>query len=122
PIALASFQNASTEFTMANDVVFATLNVFGRSGRRGSKGGRGHYGNLCSGLILGGQIAGGVVGGLDSNGQAVGLNSKDGSTNNPDVDSADTLNAYYKTLMRLAGVSSERRDVRIPDGKDVAAV
>ncbi|MEO1171750.1 MAG: hypothetical protein AAFX94_06820 [Myxococcota bacterium] len=120
-----TYWKEATTMGVLDDVVFATLTVFGRDTMRGTKGGRGHNGSMCSGLILGRGINGGVVGGIDPafrNGGVTGINSQNGSTSNPDIAPLETLNAYYKTLMRLAGVPSDRRDVRIPDGKDVASV
>jgi len=106
-------------------VLYATATVFGRDNRRASSGGRGHNGPLCGGIIAGTHIEGGVVGGFDITGKnavSTGINTTDGSTRNPDVAAEDTLNTYYKTVMRLAGVPQELRDVRLPGAKEVLSL
>ncbi|MEO1272157.1 MAG: DUF1501 domain-containing protein [Myxococcota bacterium] len=110
---------------IADQTIYATLSVFGRDAKRGAKGGRGHGGDFCSGLVLGDGIQGGVIGGLDTSGshaKAAGINTTDGSASNPDVAPEDTLDTYYKTLMRLVGVPSDRREVRLPEARELLSL
>ncbi len=123
--ALDTYWKVANEMGVVDDTLYATVDVFGRTPKRGSKGGRGHYGSFTSGLIVGTHLEGGVIGGIDaSGGKAVasGINSTTGSSESPDVAPEDTLNAYYRTLMGLVGVPPERREVRIPKGKEVLSM
>ena len=73
-------------------------------------------------MIIGKHLRGGVVGGIDFEGSraiASGFNHITGDQINPDILPQDTLNAYYKTLMRVAGVPSARREIRLPTGQEV---
>lgn len=122
---LDAFWQSAKQLDVADDLLYATLTVFGRDTRRGKSGGRGHNGELCSGLILGRHVQGGVVGGIaaeGSNGACTGIQSSTGSSTDPDIAPADTLNAYYRTLMRLAGVPADRREARVPQGTEVLSL
>lgn len=123
--ALDALWQAAKSLDVVDDILYATLTVFGRDARRGAKGGRGHHGKLCTGMVLGSHIQGGVVGAMDtSSGQAVatGINTGTGTGADPDVLAEDTLYTYYKTLMLLAGVPADRRDERVPEGQDVTSM
>ena len=54
--------------------------------------------------------------------KATGINSITGSNENPDVAADDALTAFGKTVMAAAGISEERLDFRIPDGKIVRSL
>ena len=123
--ALDTYWKSIRDFEIADDVFYANLDVFGRTPTQRGSGGRGHYGAWASGMIIGTHLRGGVVGGLSfEGGKAVasGLNTTTGSDLNPNISAQETLNAYYKTLMRVAGVPSERRDVRLPTGQEVTSL
>ena len=65
-----------------------------------------------------------MVGGIDTDGKqgiCTGINTTTGSSLNPNVDARDTLDCYYKSLMAAAGFLAERRDVRLPAGKEVVS-
>ena len=122
--ALDSYWKSINAFNIVDDVFYANLDVFGRTPTQRGSGGRGHYGAWTSGTIIGGHLSGGVVGGISLDGSkavASGINTTTGSDVDPNISPEDTLTAYYKTLMRVAGVPSERRDVRLPTGQEVTS-
>ena len=113
--ALDIYWKSIHELGIADEVFYATLDVFGRTPKQRGSGGRGHYGAWTSGLIIGEHLQGGVVGGIAFEGSkavASGLNTLTGRDLDPNLTSEETLNAYYKTLMRVAGVPVDRRDIR----------
>ena len=120
--ALDTYWKSIHELGIADEVFYATLDVFGRTPKQRGSGGRGHYGAWTSGLIIGEHLQGGVIGGIAFEGSkavASGLNTLTGRALDPNLTSEETLNAYYKTLMRVAGVPVDRRDVRLPSGQEV---
>lgn len=96
--ALDAYWNAIEDFGIADEILFANLDVFGRETHCDGFG-RSHHGDFVSGLILGTNIQGGVVGGwsVDNKARATGINSSSGSSVNPDINPENTLAAYYKT-------------------------
>lgn len=122
---LDAYWKAARDLQVLDSTLYATLTVFGRDTERGAKGGRGHNASLCSGIILGKHVRGGVVGGIadeGKNGHCTGINTSNGSSVDPDVAPDETLDSYYRTLMRLSGVPVERREVRLPTGKEVRSL
>ena len=129
---LSSLDALSQYWTFINDlgiqdqVNFATLDCFGRTPFRNKEGGRDHYGNMTLGLVHGSNIQGGMIGGLEvqknNRPAATGINSTDGSTDKPDIEASSTLSAYGKTLMKSAGISDERLDVRVPSARVISAL
>jgi hypothetical protein len=123
--AMHSYWNAASDLGVLDETFYATATVFGRDNRRGKSGGRGHNGPLCAGLMIGTHLQGGVVGGFDltgNNATSAAINSTTGGTADPDIPAADTLQTYYRTVMRLAGVSEELREVRLPGAREVASL
>ncbi|MEM9187593.1 MAG: DUF1501 domain-containing protein [Myxococcota bacterium] len=122
---LDRFWRALQDFGILDDVLFATADVFGRTARINPGNGRGHYGNLASGLIIGTHLSGGVVGGYEftdnNKAYASGINSTTGKSDAPDIPPSDTLAAYFKSVMRAAGVPEERREVRFPENPEVTS-
>ncbi|MEL6348486.1 MAG: hypothetical protein AAFV53_35595 [Myxococcota bacterium] len=108
---------------LQDQVWLATADVFGRD--TFLKNGRGHHGKLTTGLMLGTQLNGGVIGGhelAEKNAVfATSINATTGSPDSPDIDADDTLNAYYKTVMMAAGVPAEQRETRFPYSKEVTS-
>ena len=51
--ALSTYWAAAKELDVVDDTLYATSTVFGRDTKRGGKGGRGHEGELCTGLVIG---------------------------------------------------------------------
>jgi hypothetical protein len=108
---------------VADDVFFATLDVFGRNPKSDGDG-RGHYGEFVSGLMMGTHLTGGLVGGWELNGkiQATGINAATGTSAEPNIAPDETLAAYYRTIMHAAGVPPERQEVRLPTGTVVTSI
>ena len=121
--ALDAYWKAIHELGVADDVVFANLDVFGRDPNSDGNG-RSHYGNFVSGMMVGTHLQGGVVGGyqMDEKAKATGINSETGTSVDADIPADETLPAYYKTIMQAAGISSERQEIRLPSGTLVASV
>ncbi|MEO1582143.1 MAG: hypothetical protein AAFR91_09850 [Pseudomonadota bacterium] len=107
-----------------NDLLYATVSVFGRSMNETGNG-RGHNGSLSTGLLFGGHLTRKVVGGIDATrprGFCMPINANDGGTANPNVSEDDTFACYAKSVLQAAGVPSPRLDVRVPDVPSVALV
>ena len=121
--ALDAYWKAIHELGIADDVFFANLDVFGRDPRSDGNG-RSHYGDFVSGMMVGTNLQGGVVGGweVDGKARASGINSTTGLSVEADIDANDTLPAYYRTIMNAAGVSLERQEIRLPTGTLVSSV
>ena len=121
--ALDAYWTAIHDMGIADDVVLANLDVFGRDPQSDGNG-RSHYGDFVSGVIIGTNIQGGVVGGweADNKARATGINSTTGSSVGADIDTEETLPAYFKTIMNAAGVPSDRQEVRLPTGTLVSSV
>lgn len=122
---LSEYWRLVNEYGLADQVVYATMNVFGRTPSRNSRGGRDHWGRLTQGFIHGANVQGGQIGDLDSFNnnriQASGINSQTGTASQPDIAATDTLAAFSRTVMAAAGVAEDRLDARLPDAKTVNA-
>lgn len=124
---LDSYWKLLQEYNLTNDVLYTTIDVFGRTPKRSGRGGRDHYGLFTNALIHGAHINGGIIGGLEELGRnndihATGINSITGLSRNPDIDGDNTLAALFKTVMAAAGVDENRLNIRIPDGRVVNAL
>lgn len=110
---------------MQDNVVFASLNPFGRTLARVSSGGRNHHGMHHTMFTFGSSIKAGVVGGIeldnDANGtefKATAINSATGeSATNGDVTFEQSLASVGKTLAKAVGVSDDIISTRIDTGK-----
>ncbi|WP_053981897.1 DUF1501 domain-containing protein [Marinagarivorans algicola] len=110
---------------LQDKVVFASLNVFGRTLRYNTNGGRNHNGMHHTMLVAGSSIKPGVVGGIEPTKptgtpvefKATGINSNNRTSNNPDIAYRDTLVSAGKTLAKAAGLSNERINIRFNGGK-----
>ncbi|MEL6182580.1 MAG: hypothetical protein AAFS10_26725, partial [Myxococcota bacterium] len=68
--ALNVYWDKAGELGLRDEVVYATLDVFGRNpGGVDSSGGRGHFGVFTAGMIHGSHITGGLVGGITQGGR-----------------------------------------------------
>ena len=76
---------------IADDVVFANLDVFGRDPQSDGNG-RSHYGDFERG-DSGTNVQGGVVGGwdVDNKARATGINSTTGTSDGANIDADKTL-------------------------------
>lgn len=123
---LSEYWRLVNTYGLSDQVVYATLNVFGRTTQRNSRGGRDHWGRLTHGFIHGTHLQGGQVGGFEdyrnNRIQASGINSETGRPEQADIAPTDTLAAFARTVMAAAGVPSERCHARLPDGKTVNSI
>ena len=125
---LRNYSQALASSNVNDKVCYATVDIFGRTAKGAN--GRGHDGGFASGIIHGAGIRGQLIGGImlheAKNGKkrikASGINSLDGSSNNPDIPGDATLGAYQATIMKAAGVPTERCKARIPNGTIVDAI
>jgi hypothetical protein len=110
-----------------NDVVFASFNVFGRTLKRASNGGRDHNGSHHCMYVFGSTIKAGVVGGLEAyqrrsgpegiDFKASAINAANGSTSNPNIPFEQTLSSVGKTLATAVGIDAARITKRIDTGR-----
>ena len=121
--ALDAYWTAIHDLGVADEVVFANLDVFGRDPNSDGNG-RSHYGSFVSGMMVGTHLQGGVVGGwaLEGKATATGINSETGAPEDADIPADETLPAYFRTIMDAAGVSPDRQEVRLPTGTRVSSV
>lgn len=115
---------------IASDVVFASMNVFGRTLLRAPNGGRDHNGSHHCMYVFGPTINAGVIGGIETyqrrkdkiDFKAKRINSANGGTGNAaDIPYEETLSAVGKTLAASVGVTDERINKRIDGGKVITA-
>ena len=121
----SSIQNIECMWNMVKGLgigdktTFALLNVFGRTLKTNQSGGRDHNRHHSVMLLAGPCIKGGVTGGLVVNsegvGEATGINSSDGSSNNPDIPKEATLSSAAKTMMKSCGLTNEEISTRLGD-------
>ena len=121
--ALDVYWHAIHDLQVADQVMFASIDVFGRDPRSDGNG-RSHYGDMVSGLMVGTHLQGGLVGGLEvtDKARASGINAATGTSVDADIDANDTLTAYYRTIMNAAGLPPERQAQRLPTGTLVTSV
>jgi uncharacterized protein DUF1501 len=108
---------------LQHDVIFGSLNVFGRTLKRKGTAGRDHHsGHHCM-VLSGPGIKPGVVGGLVLNegGTEFIANSIDSATgaSGGDIPYEETLGAAGKTLAVALGITEERANQMLPVGKVV---
>ncbi|MEO7035009.1 MAG: hypothetical protein ABI548_13960 [Polyangiaceae bacterium] len=121
---IAALMKALDSAGLTDRVLFASLNVFGRTLGPGNTDGRQHNQNHQVSITIGKPILGGVVGGLavvDKDYGATAIDSKSGaSSTNGDVDALNTLASYGKTLLSAVGVDSATIDAQISYGKVIS--
>lgn len=111
-------------FGIADSTTFALNNVFGRTLKRNSDGGRDHNRSHSVTLMFGPHVKGGVTGDVATKsdhegGAATGINSLNGTKNNPDIPALETLSSSAKTLMKACGVNEATIHKRVTLGKIV---
>lgn len=117
-----------SEGNLPNDVIVGSLNVFGRTLKKKGTTGRDHNsGHHCM-VLMGEGIQGGIVGGVELNGngseyiaQAIDSSTGAGGSGG-DIPFEETLGAAGKTLGVLMGVGEERMDEILPPGKVVRSI
>jgi hypothetical protein len=107
--------DALTSLSLSDKVTFATMNVFGRNlngiSKVTSRAGRDHYGNHNVGVLIGKNIAPGVIGGITagSGGAYVAsdIDSASGAgVTGGDIPAAQTMVAMARTLGVALGIPS----------------
>lgn len=88
---IQAVMDALESLSLSDKVTFATLNVFGRNlnglSKTDSRQGRDHYGAHCVGVMIGKNVAPGVIGGVAAtSGAGIGVSS--GALGAADIDSA----------------------------------
>jgi uncharacterized protein (DUF1501 family) len=110
---------------LQDQVTFASLNVFGRTLKRNSGGGRNHNQNHHVMTLFGKHVRGGVIGGVEAVADDFGAAAFSSQTGKPgdggDIDPLSSLESAAKTLASALQVPDERVEARITGGKTVAA-
>ncbi len=108
-----------------DQVTFAVFNVFGRTLKRNTRGGRDHNGNHHAMLLFGPKVRGSVIGGIAPDGRdfsATAIDSQTGaSAANGDIAPLESLESAAKTLGSALGVPSDVLASRIQGGKVISA-
>src|SRR5450432_3577092 len=124
--AIATLMQTLDSAGLTDQVMFATLNVFGRTLGPANTDGRQHNENHQVSLTIGKSIRGGVVGGLtqvDKDYGATGVDSKTGqSGTSNDISPIDTLASYGQTLLAAVGVDPAVIGAQISSGTVVSGV
>ncbi len=111
---------------LSDRVLFASLDVFGRTLGPGNTDGRQHNENHQLSITIGKPILGGVVGGLAPVGQdygATAIDSKTGaSDSHGDISAVDTLASYGRTLLSAVGVDAGTISSAITSGTLISGV
>jgi hypothetical protein len=123
---IATLMAALDSAGLTDQVLFASLNVFGRTIGPGNTDGRQHNPNHQVSITIGKSIRGGVVGGItpvDKDYGATGVDSKTGqSSTSADINPIDTLASYGQTLLAAVGVDPSVISAQIDSGSVVSGV
>jgi hypothetical protein len=111
---------------LQDQVTFAAYNVFGRTLKKNGLEGRDHWGSHHATVMMGKQLRGGVIGGLEPKAMdyyATPIDSRSGmpQPGGGDIPFGETLAAMGKTLGTALGVDPAVLDRNISGGKSVAA-
>jgi len=108
---------------LTDRVLFASLNVFGRTLGPGNTDGRQHNENHQVSITIGKPIRGGVIGGLAPVAKdygATAIDSKSGlASSEGDISAGDTLASYGQTLLAAVGADAGSIGAQISAGKVV---
>jgi hypothetical protein len=120
---IQALYDALVAYGLQDRVTIVTLNVFGRTLMKLGTTGRDHWGSHHAGVIIGKNLRGGVIGGLQPQGgdyAATPIDSASGrGTPDGDIKFEDTLGAFGKTVAAAAGIATEVIDQNILRGKVV---
>jgi hypothetical protein len=115
---IQAVMDALSALSLTDKVTFATLNVFGRNlngiAKVMSQAGRDHYGNHSVTVMIGKNVAPGVIGGVTASGSngAYVASDIDSATGNPvtggDIPAAETHVAAARTLGVALGIPSSQ--------------
>ena len=122
---IASLMAQLTKAGLADQVTFATLNVFGRTLGPSNTDGRQHNENHQVSIAIGKPFAGGVIGAVGPVAKDYGalpLDSQTGKgTAGGDVSALETLPSFGRTLLSAVGVDKTTLDAEIIGGKVIGA-
>lgn len=117
---MAQLQSAG----LADQVTFASLNVFGRTIGPGNADGRQHNPNHQVSLTIGKPFRGGVIGGIGPVGGDYGALAIDSKTGQPssaaDVSAVHTLSSFGQTLLAAVGTDTPTIQSLVLTGQVVA--
>jgi hypothetical protein len=123
---IANLMQALDGAGLTDQVMFASLNVFGRTLGPGNTDGRQHNENHQVSITIGKSIRGGVVGGIapvDKDYGATNVDSKSGqSSTSGDISALSTLASYGQTLLAAVGVDPSVVNTQIVAGQVVSGV
>jgi len=123
---IANLMKALAAANLTDQVMFATLNVFGRTLGPSNTDGRQHNENHQVSITIGKSIKGGVVGAVgpvDKDYGATPIDSKTGQSNpSGDIKALDTLASYGRTLLAAVGVNDETIQSQVLTGSVVSGV
>jgi hypothetical protein len=123
---IATLMQALDSAGLTDQVLFASLNVFGRTIGPGNTDGRQHNPNHQVSITIGKSIRGGVVGGIapaSTDYGATGVDSKTGlSSSNGDIPPLATLASYGQTLLAAVGVDPSVIVTQVTSGSVVSGV
>ncbi|MEM6732595.1 MAG: DUF1501 domain-containing protein, partial [Myxococcota bacterium] len=122
-----SLNALTTQGVLTNEVVVASMNVFGRTMSLQRKGlnGRDHNPNHHCMLIHGPNIRGGVVGGIEAFGRdfaAAPFDASTGAIDESGVPRSESYEAAAKTLGCAVGVAESRLDELIIGGRPATSI
>jgi hypothetical protein len=110
---------------MKDQVTFALLNVFGRNLAKEGTTGRDHWADHSVSLLVGKNVKGSVVGGLEAVGddyRSLSFDSETGvAAGGGDIDSERALESVGKTIWRATGSNESTVDAGIEGGKSIGA-
>ncbi|MEM1025970.1 MAG: DUF1501 domain-containing protein [Myxococcota bacterium] len=122
---LASLHAQLEELGLADKVVVATLNVFGRTLSKKGTQGRDHNAHHHVMVVSGPGVRPGVIGGIQPRGNdwgSTGIESGTGvGTDQGDIPYEQTLESTGKTLGRLLGLPEEALNEDVDGGKVISA-
>jgi hypothetical protein len=114
------------ETPIADQITFATLNVFGRSmAIANAQGGRTHNPAHHVSVLVGPNVNPGVIGGVQRANRDYGARSIDSTSGQPaddgDIAASDSLSSTGKTIGAALGIPKETLDAIIPRGRVITA-
>ena len=123
---IATLMQALSDASLTDQVLFASLNVFGRTIGPANTDGRQHNENHQVSITIGKSVRGGVVGGIvpvAGDYGATAVDSKTGkSSTTGDISAVQTLSSYGQTLLAAVGVDAATVSAQISGGKVVSGM
>ncbi len=118
---VADLDGLRAEGVLRHEVIVGTLNVFGRTLRKKGTNGRDHNRGHHVTVMIGDVLKGGVIGGIERNGndyRATSIDSASGASGG-DIPYDETLGSMAKTLGLALGVPESKLNEAVGVGKPV---